>query len=76
MADRIEYDPNNPAMAKALELAEQLSYHCRMSNLPNDFVILGVAWNHFDITDKRIKEAYEQGKAFEKGRIAQLLGVV
>lgn len=71
----IIYNPNDPDMKKAFDLAEKLSLHCRKANLPESFIIHGVAWRVSEVTKNERKEGILEGRAYEKGRIAELLGL-
>ena len=69
-------DVNDPVIEKAMELAQALSIHCKEHNLPGDFVINGVAYDADSIYRTAHEKGYLEGKAYENGRIAELLGVV
>ena len=68
-------DPNSPVFEKALELAREFSDYCKENNLPDSFVVMGAAHNADAIYRKAHEKGYLEGKSYEKGRIAELLGV-
>lgn len=75
MTDNIIYDPNNPAMKKAFILTAELSMHCKIHNLPRKFILNGVAFDVYAVIEDEREKGYLEGKAYEKGRITELLGL-
>lgn len=55
-------DLSNPVIAKAIELARELSQHCKEHNLPEMFVINGVAPNAEAIMKDAREKGYLEGK--------------
>ncbi len=72
--DKVIY-PNNQVLGKALDMAREFSHYCRENNLSDSFVVMGVAHNADAIYRKAHEKGYLEGKAYEKERIAELLGI-
>ena len=66
-----DFDLEDPIFKKALELAMAFSNHCKLHNLPDNFMIDGVRRNAYESNER----AYNAGKQYEKERIATLLGL-
>ena len=69
-------DMSDPNIQKAFDLALEFSTHCKKSNFNVTFIICGVAFDYAAIEAHAKKEGYTEGKAFERGRISQLLGLI
>jgi hypothetical protein len=68
-------DITDPVIIKAMELAQALSIHCKEHNLPAELVIDGVAPDALAVAKGSKEKGYLEGKAYEKGRISELLGL-
>ncbi len=68
-------NPTDPVFEKAMELAREFSLYCKENNLPDSFVVMGVAHNADTIYRNAYEEGYIEGKAYEKCRISELLGI-
>jgi len=70
-----EVDFNDPAISKALDLAQEFNRYCKENDLPRMLVLDGVALDAFQIAKDFREKGYLEGKAYEKGRITELLGL-
>ena len=68
-------DLSKPELKKALDLVQELRAHCQEHELPKTLVLGGVAWDVDAVVRPEREKAYLEGKAYEKDRIAILLGV-